>query len=295
MNTPQIFNTEQIVRQRDRAARSGFAQGGDFLKKLAIERLEDRLSLIKRDFPHVIDVGSHGGMVAQHLQSHPKIGTILSLDPSAVFTKQAHAFGPSEMMDVEGMPNKIAAPFDRVDGIVSLLYLHQVNDIPGLMMQMARQLKPDGLFFAILFGGRTLQELRACISAAEEELTGGIGPHIAPMADIRDIGGLMQRAGLAMPVADSELLTLTYSSIFPLMADLRAMGEGNCLIGRRTGFSRRDLFLRTAEIYQERYAMPDGRIPASFELIHVTGWSPDKSQPQPLKPGSATTPITDVF
>ena len=289
IKAPEIFDNLQIVRNRNRAAQN--FQQSDFLKQLAVERLADRLDLMRRDFDTIIDVGAHGGYVARMLGGHEKLSKIISLDPSQVFVEQATKYGPSSVMSVETLPDNLGT----VDGIVSLLYLHQINDLPGLMKQMAATLKPDGLFFAVLFGGRTLQELRACLSAAEEEILSGISPHVAPMADIRDIGGLLGRAGLALPVADSELLTVTYSSLFKLMHDLRAMGEGNSLIGRRTSLSRRDLFLRTAEIYQERYGRDDGTIPASFELIHLTAWSPDKSQQKPLRPGSAKMSLKDVL
>lgn len=289
MQTPKLFDNQQITHNRERAA-SGFAKV-DFLKQIAVERLEDRLDLMRRSFDRLLDVGSHGGYVAKALAGHEKVGKVISADPSQQFVAQGEAYGPSLMMDVEQLPRQ-AAGFDAV---VSLLYLHQINDLPGLMRQMAGLLSPDGLFFAVLFGGRTLQELRSCLTAAEEEILGGISPHVAPMADIRDVGGLLGRAGLALPVADSELLTVTYSSVFTLMGELRAMGEGNALIGRRSSFSRRDVFARTAALYQERYGTADGKIPASFELIHLTAWSPDKSQQQPLRPGSAKISLKDVL
>ena len=289
MKAPEIFNDVQIIRARERAAK-GFG-AADFLKELAVERLEDRLSLMRRHFGTILDVGSHGGYVARALAHHEKVDQVISADPAMGFVEAARAFGASHLMGVESLPKDLP----KLDGVVSLLYLHQVNDVPGLIKQMASCLSPDGLFFAVLFGGRTLQELRACMSEAEEEILGGISPHVAPMADIRDVGGLLGRAGLALPVADSELLTVTYSSIFALMRELRQMAEGNHLVGRRSGFSRRDVFMRTAELYQSRYGLADGKIPASFELIHLTAWSPDASQQQPLRPGSAKTSLKDVF
>ncbi|MGC6516614.1 MAG: class I SAM-dependent methyltransferase [Candidatus Puniceispirillaceae bacterium] len=289
MKTPEIFDNAQFVRQRQRAA-SGFSSA-DFLKQIAVDRLADRLDLMRRDFQTLLDIGSHGGYVAQALAGHDKLSKIISADPAPAFVERAASYGPSVEMRPEIVPDEVA----QVDAIVSLLYLHQVNDLPGFIKQMANKLRPDGLFFAVLFGGRTLQELRACLSAAEEDILGGISPHVAPMADIRDVGGLLGRAGLALPVADSELLTVTYSSAFALMRELRAMGEGNCLIGRRQSFSRRDVFLRAAAIYQERYGREDGTISASFELIHLTAWSPDDSQQKPLRPGSAKVSLTEVL
>ena len=292
MKAPEIFDNQQIIRNRERAA-AGFGDV-DFLKKLAVERLIDRLELMRRDFDLVLDVGAHGGYVARALASHDKVGTVISADPAPSFVEQAKQAGPSYQMAVEGLP-EIEPEMGALDGVVSLLYLHQVNDLPGLIRQMAQRLAPDGLFFAVLFGGRTLQELKACISQAEEEILGGIGPHVAPMADIRDVGGLLGRAGLALPVADSELLTVTYSSAFTLMRELRAMAENNSLIGRRNAFTRRDVMMRTAALYHERYGREDGTVPASFELIHLTAWSPDASQQKPLRPGSARVSLKDVL
>jgi len=289
MKAPEIFNNQQICRNRDRAA-ARFGEA-DFLKMVAIDRLEDRLGLIRRSFDNVMDIGAHGGYAARYLSGHEKIGQITSFDPSFEFVKQGGAWGQSHQMMVESLPDDLPP----CDAVISLLYLHQVNDLPRLMRQMASYLKPDGLFFAILCGGRTLQELRASLAAAEEEITGGISAHVAPMADIKDVGGLLQHASLAMPVADSEVITVTYSSIFKLMQDLRLMGEGNALKGRLNHLSRRDVFFRAAEIYQERYGLEDGQIPASFELISLTGWKPDQSQPKPLRPGAATSSITDIF
>ncbi len=289
MKAPTIFDNAQIIRARTRAA-ANFSDV-DFLKMLAVDRLCDRLDLMRRNFDTILDVGAHGGYVARALAGHEKVSSIISADPSSAFVSQAQSFGDSHLMPVESLPDDLPP----LDGVVSLLYLHQVNDLPGLMRQMAQKLSPDGLFFAVLFGGRTLQELKACLSAAEEEILGGISPHVAPMADIRDVGGLLGRAGLALPVADSELLTVTYSSVFKLMQELRQMGEGNSLVGRRNTLSRRDVFMRTASLYQERYGRDDGTIPASFELIHLTAWSPDASQQKPLRPGSAKVSLKDVL
>lgn len=294
MKAPDIFDNAQIIRNRNRAAPA--FSSVDFLKRLAVERLIDRLDLMRRDFGVILDVGAQGGYVAEALAAHEKVGHVISADPAPAFVSQAERFGDSHLMGLETLPEDgpvLDGPI--LDGIVSLLYLHQVNDLPGLMRQMAQRLAPDGLFFAVLFGGRTLQELKACLSAAEEEILGGISPHVAPMADIRDVGGLLGRAGLALPVADSEVLTVTYSSVFKLMQELRQMGEGNSLIGRRNAFTRRDVFLRTAELYQSRYGREDGTIPASFELIHLTAWSPDASQQKPLRPGSAKMSLKDVL
>ena len=162
-------------------------------------------------------------------------------------------------------------------------------------MECRRALRPDGFFLASLFGGRTLQELRACLATAEAEVTGGLSPRIAPMAEIRDMGGLLQRAGFALPVADAFALTVTYASALHLMRDLRAMGEANALDARLRHPTRRAVLLRAAEIYGEAHADAGGRIPATFEIIVLTGWAPDESQPQPLRPGSAKARLADAL
>ena len=182
-----------------------------------------------------------------------------------------------------------------MDLILHALCLHWANDPVGQMIQARRALRPDGLFLAVLFGGSTLNELRTSLAQAESDLFGGLSARIAPMAEIRDLGALLQRAGFALPVADSLPLKVTYSSPDRLMHDLRAMGEGNALSHRPKTGTRRALFQRASEIYLERYSQSDGRIAASFELIFLTGWSPDASQPQPLRPGSATARLADAL
>jgi hypothetical protein len=173
--------------------------------------------------------------------------------------------------------------------------LHWASDPVGQIIQSRRALRPDGLFLATLFGGQTLHELRAALAAAETEITAGLSPRVAPMAEIRDLGGLLQRAGLALPVADCDRLTVTYATPLHLMRELRAMGEGNALDHRLRRPTRRAVLTRAAEIYTERFALPDGRVPATFEIVHLSGWAPDASQPQPLRPGSATHRLADAL
>lgn len=174
------------------------------------------------------------------------------------------------------------------DLVIHALALHWADDPVGQLIQMRHALKPDGLALVVTFGGQTLHELRAALAQAETEVTGGLSPRVLPMGDIRDLGALMQRAGLALPVADAAPLTVTYATPLHLMRELRAMGEGNALAGRLRRPSRRAVLLRAAEIYAEGFAQDDGRIPATFEMITLTGWAPDASQPQPLRPGSAS-------
>ena len=181
------------------------------------------------------------------------------------------------------------------DLVLHLMALHWANDPVGQLVQARRALKPDGLFLGACLGGRTLSELRAALAEAEARVTGGLSPRVAPMGEIRDLGALLQRAGLALPVADSLTLTVEYRDALHLMRDLRAMGEGNALAARRRGFSRRAIFLEAARIYADVYGLPNGRIPATFEFVFLTGWAPDESQPKPLRPGSAAARLAEAL
>jgi SAM-dependent methyltransferase len=182
-----------------------------------------------------------------------------------------------------------------LDLVVSVLALQFVNDLPGTLAQVRRALKPDGLFLAALAGGETLTELRQSFAAAEAEVEGGVSPHVAPFVELRDAGGLLQRAGFALPVTDLDRLTVRYDSVFALMADLRRMGATNVLTQRRRMPLRRTTLLRMAEIYAEQFADPDGRVRATFEIIWLSGWAPHTSQQQPLRPGSAATRLADAL
>ena len=289
---PQLFNMKKLTRNRQRAA----ADFGSFsfLKDAAVERLEDKLMLVRRSFSDVLDVGCHTGQVAQMLLSCGKLteeNKILQTDISSAFCQIAEAVAPASISHAETLPAEAA----QYDAVVSALFLHWVNDLPGLLTQMRLALRPNGLLLVCLFGGRTLYELRSCLAEAEIEIKGGMSARCAPMADIRDIGGLLQRAGLALPVADADLLTVTYQNMFRLMADLRGMGEQNALHGCASHIARRDVFFRAAEIYKERFSTSDGQIRASFEFITLTGWAPHPSQEKPLARGSATHSLLDAF
>jgi SAM-dependent methyltransferase len=183
---------------------------------------------------------------------------------------------------------------ESLDLAVSALALQFVNDLPGVLAQIRRALRPDGLLLAALVGGDTLTELRQSFAAAEAECEGGVSPRVAPFADLRDIGGLLQRAGLALPVTDVDRIVARYDSAFALMHDLRRMGATNILLERRRGPTRRSTMLRMAQVYGERFADPDGRIRATFDVIWLSGWAPHESQPKPLKPGSATASLEEA-
>lgn len=296
---PDLFDQAQLVRMRSRAAPA--FDDFSFLKDMAARRLADRLADVRRQFSKGLDVGCHDGRLGRYLRETGKIDDISIADVSTAFLEL-----PSEVNAPETNTRKtnykrlimgetLPAEAAEFDLIASCLFLHWITDLPGFLRQMRLALQPDGLLLVSLLGGRTLHELRTSISAAEIEISDGMRPRCAPMADIRDIGGLMQRAGLALPVADSDLITVRYPNMFRLMADLRGMGETNALVGRAKHFSRRALFIRAAEIYAERFGAPDGTIPASFEIITITGWAPDASQQQPLKPGSAKMRLADAL
>ncbi len=181
------------------------------------------------------------------------------------------------------------------DLVIHAMALHWANDPVGQIIQSRRALTPDGLFLSLAFGGRTLNELRTALAEAETAVTGGLSPRVAPMAEIRDMGALLQRAGLALPVADTVDLTADYRDVLHLMQDLRAMGEANAMTDRLRHPTRRAVFAEAQRIYADRFARPDGRLPATFELICLTGWAPDASQPQPLRPGSAAQRLADAL
>lgn len=286
---PILFDKASLRHHRDRAA----ARYADFsfLKEEAARRVIDRLELVRRDFDLCLDFGCHDGVLSRHLADLDKTGTIIHADLSPKFATNALAHGAAIACDIDRVPFRP----NSFDAVFSCLTIHWVDDLPGVMAQMRAVLKPDGLLLLSMFGGNSLTELRSALAAAESEIDGGLSPRCAPMADIRDIGGLLGRAGLALPVADSDRLTITYPNMFRLMADLRGMGEQNALMDRLRRPTSRALFMRAAEIYQAEYGRDDGTIPASFEIITLTGWAPHESQQKPLRPGSATHRLADML
>ena len=208
---------------------------------------------------------------------------MIHTDPADGFALASKQHGSGVVHALGDLPYKP----ESFDAVFSCLSLHWVDDLPGLMMQARRLLKPDGLLLVSLLGGNSLAELKQALAEAEQDITGGLSLRCAPMADIRDIGGLMSRAGLALPVADSDRLTVNYPHMFKLMEDLRGMGEQNAMLARLKTPTRRRVFMRAAEIYQQHFAQADGQIPVSFEIVTVTGWAPHESQQKPLRPGTA--------
>ena len=286
-----VFNRAAVRRHRDRAA--GNLADYDFLFRESAARLADRLDDVTRTFPLALDLGCHGGEVAGALDGRGGIETLIQADLSPGMAARAagSSLGPVLAADEEALPFADAS-FDLV---LSNLSLHWINDLPGALIQIRRALKPDGLFLASVFGGETLHELRTALYAAETEVEGGLSPRFSPLIDVRDLGNLLQRAGFALPVVDAETLTVSYETPLKLMRDLRGMGEANANVDRPKTFSRRTTLLRACEIYMERCAGPDGRVPASFDLLTMTAWAPDPSQQKPLKPGSAQSRLAEAL
>ncbi len=275
-----IFDRRALRQHRDRAA-AGFDGRYDFLVQEIGDRLLDRLEDIRRRFPVALDLGGHTGALARMQAGRGGIETLLTADLSPAMI--ARAPGPKLVADEEWLP----FADNSLDLILSCLSLHWINDLPGALIQANRALKPDGLFLAALLGGETLQELKASLAAAEIAETGTLVPRASPTVDIRDAGRLLQRAGFALPVVDSDTLTVSYPDVLALMRDLRGMGETNALTARARRPWRRSTLARAAADYADRFGTPDGRIEARFEVIFLTGWAPDASQPRPLRPGSA--------
>jgi SAM-dependent methyltransferase len=284
--SPLIFDRALIRARRRRAAGLGQAT---FLLDRAAADLADRLGTVLRRFPLALDLCTPGDAVRGALGRLGSVDKIVAAE--AVPARGGTLASPRVAADEEALPFRDAT-FDLV---VSALALQFVNDLPGALVQIRRALKPDGLFLAALIGGETLTELRQAFAAAESEIEGGVSPRVAPFADLRDLGALLQRAGFALPVADSDRLTVRYDSVFTLMLDLRRMGATNALVDRRRVPLKRATLLRMAEIYAARFADGDGRIRATFEIVWLSGWAPHPSQQQPLKPGSAKTRLADAL
>ena len=273
------FDRVQLRRRRDRAA-ANFAAHSFFATEVSA-RLAERLGDIKRRFPVAVELGCRDGRLAKELAGRSGIERLIQCDLSPAMV--AGTPGPYRVVaDEEWLP--FAA--GRLDLVISALSLHWVNDLPGALIQIRRALRPDGLFLGALLGGESLTELRQALARAESELEGGISPRISPFVEIRDLGGLLQRAGFALPVVDSDTITVTYRDALALMRDLRGMGESNVLRARRAGFTRRSTLLRADAHYRDMFGDADGRIPATFQVLYLAGWCPHESQQQALKPGS---------
>lgn len=267
MNSPiHIFDKAQIVKNRIRSASD--IENYNFLFSFTANQILDRISLIKKDFEQKLWMGCRADK--RYRENFISADIIQNFNPDIIF-------------DPEFLPFKDKS----LDLIVNCLDLHTINDLPGTLIQIFRALKPDGLFIGTMIGGESLYELRDCLQRAEIELTGGISPRIAPFADKQDVGALMQRAGYALPVIDSEKIIVTYPTLIKLLHDLRCMGEGNAIHNRNKKTPNRALFQRTEDIYFQNYCDKEGRMITTFEIIFMAGWSPHENQQKPLKPGSA--------
>ncbi|TPL70296.1 methyltransferase domain-containing protein [Mesorhizobium sp. B2-3-15] len=261
--------------------------GADFLMRRAAEDLADRLGAVERKFAKAAVLFCQTSAAADVLARSGKVADLARVETAAAFLNGAAGLiAPPETVPFEPQ---------SLDLVVSLLSLQAMNDIPGMLIQIRRALRPDGLFLGAFAGAGTLAELRESLLAAETELYGGVSPRVIPFTDVRDAGALLQRAGFALPVADVETVTVRYANLFALMADLRAMGETSALADRSRRPGTRQLFARAAEIYAERFSDPDGRIRASFSTVWMSGWAPDASQQKPLKPGSAKVSLKAIL
>ena len=281
-----LFDRALLVRRLRRAATA--TDAADFLLRRAAEDLAERLSAVSRRFAVAADVGTPGEAVAAALLASGQVDTLVCLRPFATpkLPGRLTAVADEELLPLaEG----------SLDLLVSALALQWVNDLPGTLAQFRRALRPDGLFLAALVGGDSLPELRAAFATAEAELRGGASPRVAPFVDLAEMGGLLQRAGFALPVADRDRVVVRYPSMLELIRDLRAMGATNALLERDRRPLARSVLFRAAAIYGERFADPDGRVRATFEILSVSGWAPDVSQQRPLRPGSATSRLATAL
>ncbi len=280
--SPVIFDRALLRARRRRAAALGPVT---FLIERVAEEFADRLAAVMRHFELAADIGTPTDEVRTALKKLGSVGTIIG--SGAGFDERHKTVAADE----EALPFRDAS----LDLIVSGLALQFVNDLPGVLVQIRRALKPDGLFLAALLGGETLTELRQSFAAAEGEVEGGVSPRVAPFADLRELGALLQRAGFALPVTDVDRVIARYDTVFGLMHDLRRMGAANALLARRRTPLRRATLLRMAEIYAERFADGDGRLRATFEIVWLSGWAPHPDQQKPLQPGSAKTRLADAL
>ena len=268
-SVPRIFDRKALARARARALKT---IGDNFLAREAIEGLAHRLSAVNRKFERAARVDGVD-LAGTPIEHYAGAWTKAQLDDNEVLDLAPCAY----------------------DLAVSVLALHSVNDLPGVLAQTRRALKPDGLFMATLFGGSTLQELRDAFAFAEAETRGGASPRVSPFADVRDLGGLLQRAGFALPVADVERTVARYASFSTLIEDLRALGETNVLVERSRRPLPKAILDAVLRRYAERHADKDGKLRATFEIVYLTGWAPHESQQKPLAPGSARMRLADAL
>jgi SAM-dependent methyltransferase len=275
LNAPHILFDRELLRERQRRASRRGAE--KFLLQRTTEELFERLATIARNFERAALIETPDAeALTQHLLAEVKVRAV-------------------DILDIQGAAESVSGEAARYDLAVSLLSMQWLNDLPGVLAQIKRLLKPDGVLLAAMMGGDTLTELRDALASAESEIEGGISPRVSPFVEVRTLGGLLQRAGLTLPVTDIDRFTVRYTNALALMRDLRRMGAANALTERSRKPLRRATLLRAAEIYRERYADEDGRVRATFEILWLSGWAPHESQQQPLKPGSAKARLADAL
>jgi SAM-dependent methyltransferase len=276
-----------LLRRRLSRAAAAKRKGADFLLRIATDEIVERLEAVERVFEDAVVLGGQIVGLADRVAAAGKAERVYRIEPAAEML-------PGEVgavADEEKLPLRAGS----VNLVISPLLLQWTNDLPGALLQIRNALKPDGLFLGVIAGGETLRELREALVIAETEISGGASPRVLPFADIRDLGALLQRAGFALPVVDRDILTVRYDSAFDLFADLRGMGAANALVERSRRPTPRNVFLRAAEVYAERFADIDGRIRATFELISLSGWAPHESQQQPAPRGSGQIGLGKVL
>lgn len=283
----ELFDRGLLRRRRSRFARE-LSQHEFLLDRVAAE-ISERIEAILRGFPLCLDLGAYNGVLGRAVGALPSVGEMIYAESAPALA--ALCPRPSVVCDEDLLPFRDAS----LNLVVSGLALHRVNDLPGALIQIRRALRPDGLFMGAALGSRSLQELRHALIEAEAELEGGASPRIAPFADVREYGALLQRAGFALPVTDADLLTVTYPAPRDLMHEIRAMGGGNVMAARRKEPLPRRTLERAEAIYRSRHGTPEGRIVASFEIVYMSGWAPHESQQKPLAPGSAKKRLADAL
>ena len=272
MNGPEpLFDRSLALTRAERKRRAE----PNILTRTIAEELAERLAFVNRRFEHTLLIAAEPEAIAARLTEGGQVKHVDCRRPTA--------------------GDDLGLPLERYDALFSTLDLQTVNDVPGALIQMRRALKPDGLLLACLFAGDTLTELRQSWLAAEAAVSGGVSPRVSPMIDVRELGGLLQRAGLALPVADLDRTMVRYADAVALIHEIRELGLSNALVGRsKTPVSRR-LMAAAVNHYQQNFADPDGRVRATVEVAWITGWAPHESQQKPLKPGSAKARLADAL
>jgi len=310
--TLQVFNRYSKYLQKERAAsNSKSSRSVDYLKDEVAARLSERLLDIKRHFPHVLDLGANACNIARALTSSPdaphenvdpistRLSHLTAADSSHTMLHRDTALPFNSLLSLtrDTITDEEHLPYESntFDAVLSSLSLHWINDLPSILAQINRVLKPDAPFLATMFGGDTLYELRSSLQLADLDRRGGVSPHISPLADVRDIGGLLQRAGFKMLTVDVDDIIVEYPSTFALMTDLQAMGESNAVLGREIGALKREVLAANEAIYREMYATEEGNLPATFRMIYMIGWKEGEGQPQPSARGSGQINIKDIL